>query len=155
PVRVTVIDRQNHHLFQPLLYQVATAVLDPSSIAAPIRQLLRADNVEVLLGEATAVDPAKQLVLLKDGIVSFDYLIIATGATHSYFGKDEWAEFAPGLKTIDDALEIRRRVLVAFEAAERASDAAERKPWLTFVVIGGGATGVELAGALAEISRLS
>ena len=153
-VRVTVVDRQNHHLFQPLLYQVATAALSPSDIASPIRRILRGrKNVEVVLGEAAAIDLEAKRVVLTDGEVPFDYLIVATGATHSYFGHDEWAPFAPGLKTIDDALEIRRRVLFAFEAAEREVDAALRRAWLTFVIVGAGPTGVELAGALTEIAR--
>lgn len=153
-VRVTVVDRQNHHLFQPLLYQVATAALSPSDIASPIRRILRGrKNVEVVLGEAAAIDLESKRVVLTDGHVPFDYLIVATGATHSYFGHDEWAPFAPGLKTIDDALEIRRRVLFAFEAAEREVDAALRRAWLTFVIVGAGPTGVELAGALTEIAR--
>lgn len=154
PVRITIIDRHNYHLFQPLLYQVATAALNPSNIAMPIRSILRRqENVRVILGEAVAVDAARKVVRLADSEVAFDHLLIATGATHSYFGHDEWERVAPGLKTIDDALEIRRRVLVAFEAAERETDPERRKAWLTFVVIGGGPTGVELAGALSEIAR--
>ncbi len=154
PVRITLIDRQNHHLFQPLLYQVATAALNPSDIASPIRRILRHQrNVEVLLAEASAINLAAKQVVLTDGVIGYDYLIIATGATHSYFGHDEWACFAPGLKSIPDALEIRRRVLFAFEAAERDPDIERRHSWLTFVVVGGGPTGVELAGALAEIAR--
>jgi NADH dehydrogenase len=152
---VTVVDRHNYHLFQPLLYQVATAALNPSDIAAPIRGILRRQkNVRVILGEATAVDPGAKRVQLEDGTpLAYDHLVIATGATHSYFGHPEWERFAPGLKTIDDALEIRRRVLLAFEAAERESDPERQKVWLTFVVIGAGPTGVELAGALSEIAR--
>jgi len=154
PVRLTLVDRRNHHLFQPLLYQVATAALNPSDIAVPIRRVLRRqENATVLLGEATAVDLAARKVILADGEVPYDYLVVATGATHSYFGHDDWARFAPGLKTIEDALEMRRRILLAFEAAERETDPARRSAWLTFVVIGGGPTGVELAGALAEIAR--
>lgn len=155
PVQVTLLDRQNHHLFQPLLYQVATAALNPSDIAQPIRRVLRKQaNAEVLLGEAETVDLEQKRVLLRDGAsVSYDRLILATGATHSYFGHPEWEASAPGLKTLDDALEIRRRVLVAFEAAERERDPALRSALLTFVVIGAGPTGVEMAGALAEISR--
>ena len=155
PADVTVIDRHNYHLFQPLLYQVATAALNPSDIAAPIRGILRRQkNVEVLLGEATSIDPAQKRVQLADGgEVPYDLLVVATGATHSYFGHPEWERDAPGLKTIDDALEIRRRVLTAFEAAERETDPEKQKALLTFVVIGGGPTGVELAGALSEIAR--
>lgn len=153
-VRVTLIDRQNHHLFQPLLYQVATAALNPSDIASPIRRILRnQSNVEVLLAEARSFDLDARTVILADGTVPFDYLIVATGATHSYFGHDEWSAVAPGLKSIEDALDIRRRVLYAFEAAEREADPERRSAWLTFVVIGGGPTGVELAGALSEIAR--
>jgi NADH dehydrogenase len=151
-VHVTIVDRRNHHLFQPLLYQVATAALNPADIAAPIRSVFRgARNVSVLLAEATGVDVAAKKLLLADGALPYDYLILATGATHAYFGHDEWAPFAPSLKTIEDALDIRRRVLLAYEMAER--DPEHRREWLTFVIIGGGPTGVELAGALAEISR--
>jgi NADH dehydrogenase len=154
PVEVTLVDRRNYHLFQPLLYQVATAVLNPSDIAAPIRSVLRRQkNATVLLAEATRVDVAAKKVVLRDGELPYDYLIVATGATHSYFGHDEWEKDAPGLKTIDDALDIRRRVLYAFEAAEREPDAERRRAWLTFVVVGAGATGVEVAGALAEVAR--
>jgi NADH dehydrogenase len=154
PVRVTLIDRRNHHLFQPLLYQVATAALNPSDIAAPIRRVVRdQENIEVLLAEATAVDVEGRRVVLADGELAYDRLIVATGASHAYFGHDEWARFAPGLKTVEDALEIRRRVLYAFEAAEREPDAALQQAWLTFVIVGAGPTGVELAGALAEIAR--
>jgi NADH:quinone reductase (non-electrogenic) len=154
PVQVTVVDRRNHHLFQPLLYQVATATLNPSDIATPIRRVLRhQDNAEVVLGEAVAVDVRGRRVLLRDGEIGYDFLIVATGATHAYFGHDEWERHAPGLKTVEHAIEIRRRVLLAYEAAERDDDAERRKDWLTFVVVGGGPTGVELAGALAEIAR--
>ncbi|KFE67691.1 NADH dehydrogenase [Hyalangium minutum] len=153
PVRVTVVDRHNHHLFQPLLYQVATATLSPSDIASPLRGILGRYGISVLLAEATGIDVASKKVLLADGELSYDFLIVATGATHSYFGHDEWARFAPGLKTIEDAVEIRRQVLLAFEQAEREPDAARRRELLTFVIVGGGATGVELAGALSEISR--
>lgn len=154
PVEVTVIDRRNHHLFQPLLYQVATAALSPGDIAYPIRAILsRQKNTRVLLAEANAIDAKKRKVMLKDGEVEYDYLIIATGASHAYFGHDEWEQAAPGLKTLEDALEIRRRILYAFEQAEREPDANRRKALLTFVVVGGGPTGVELAGAIAEISR--
>jgi NADH dehydrogenase len=156
PVRVTLLDRRNHHVFQPLLYQVATAALSPGDIASPIRWILRRQpNIEVLLADVRHVDPARRTVVLTDGEMGYDYLILATGATHAYFGRDEWRDVAPGLKTLEDALEIRRRVLLAFERAERESDPAKRKSLLTFVVIGGGPTGVELAGALAEISRQS
>lgn len=153
-LRVTLVDRRNHHLFQPLLYQVATASLNPSSIAYPVRRIFRHQpNVTVLMAEARAVDAARKQVLLDDGALEYDDLVIATGATHSYFGKDQWAPFAPGLKSIEDALDMRRRIFTAFEEAEREEDPARRDAWLTFVVIGGGPTGVELAGALAEISR--
>jgi len=154
PVRVTLIDRRNHHLFQPLLYQVATAALNPSDIAVPIRRILRRQqNVEVLLAEALSIDLSTRVVTLDQGAVSYDYLIVATGARHSYFGHDEWAPFAPGLKSIGDALEIRRRVLSAFELAEREEDPARREAWLTFVVVGAGPTGVELSGALCEVAQ--
>jgi NADH dehydrogenase len=153
PVRVTVIDRKNHHLFQPLLYQVATAALNPSDIAAPIRGLLGRRGVRVLLADVERVDVPRKQVILEDGEVAYDYLIVATGATHSYFGHNEWAQHAPGLKTLEDALDIRGRVLAAFETAERVEDGALRQELLTFALIGGGATGVEMAGALAEISR--
>jgi len=154
-VDITLIDRRNHHLFQPLLYQVATAVLNPSDIAAPIRRIVRGKNVTVLLGDVVGVDLATKTVRLEHGALVYDFLVIATGAAHSYFGHGQWAEHAPGLKSIEDALEIRKRILFAFEAAERETDAALRKQWLTFVVVGGGPTGVELAGALAEIARKS
>jgi len=154
PVRVTVVDRRNHHLFQPLLYQVATAGLSPADIASPIRRILwRQSNVEVLLAEAVAVDLATRRLRLVDDEIEYDRLILAPGATHSYFGHDEWSGHAPGLKTLEDALEIRRRILLAFEEAERESVAEERRRRLTFVVIGGGPTGVEMAGALAEVAR--
>jgi NADH dehydrogenase len=155
PVRVTVIDRRNFHLFQPLLYQVATASLSPADIASPIRTVLRTQsNAQVWMGEVVDVDVAAREVKLDDGVTAhYDYLILATGATHAYFGHDEWAEHAPGLKTVDDATEIRRRFLLAFEAAEREADAAARQRLLTFVIVGGGPTGVELAGAMAEIAR--
>lgn len=154
PVQVTVIDRRNHHLFQPLLYQVATAALDPSEIASPIRSILRSSNTNVLLAEVVGVDAPGKRVLLADGEVAYDHLIVATGATHSYFGHDEWEKVAPGLKTVEDALDIRRRVLLAFEAAERATDPQLRRELMTFVLVGGGPTGVELAGALGEISHM-
>lgn len=155
PVRVTMVDRQNHHLFQPLLYQVATATLSPSEIAAPLRAVVGPHQVAVVLAEVTGVDTASKRVLLSDGELTYDYLIIATGATHSYFGNDAWAQFAPGLKSIEDAVEIRRRILVAFELAERETDPEIRRSLLNFVIIGAGPTGVELAGSLAEISRHS
>ena len=155
-VHVTLVDRRNHHVFQPLLYQVAMAALSPGDIASPIRWILRRQrNLHVLLAEAVRVDVAARRVVLADGELSYDYLIVATGATHAYFGNDEWRRLAPGLKTLEDALEIRRRVLLAFERAERELDDARRPRLLTFVVIGGGPTGVEMAGALAEMSRQS
>jgi NADH dehydrogenase len=154
PAQVVLIDRRNYHLFQPLLYQVATAALNTADIAEPIRRVLRRHkNTRVLLAEATSVDVDRRCVSLVDGTLSYDYVIVATGATHSYYGHDEYARVAPGLKSIEDAIEIRRRVLLAYEAAERAADPAVRLACLTFVVVGGGPTGVELAGALAEISR--
>jgi NADH dehydrogenase len=154
PVRVTLVDRRNHHLFQPLLYQVATAALAAPDVAAPIRKVLRRQtNATVLLAEARAIDVERRRVVLADGELAYDQLIVATGSTHAYFGHDEWARFAPGLKGLEDALEIRRRLLVAFETAEREADPAARKPWLTFVVIGAGPTGVELAGAMREIAQ--
>jgi len=154
-VDVILIDRRNHHLFSPLLYQVATAGLSPGDIASPIRWILRRQrNLKVWLGEATAIDPAARVVRLADGDeVPYDALIVAVGSQPSYFGHDEWARYAPALKTLDDALEIRRQVLLAFERAERERDRAAQRRLLTFVVVGGGPTGVELAGALAEISR--
>jgi NADH dehydrogenase len=156
PVQVTVVDRRNHHVFQPLLYQVAMAALSPGDIASPIRWILRRQkNAEVLLAEAVGVDLEGNRLLLADGVLDYDFLVVASGAAHAYFGHDEWRRVAPGLKTLEDALEIRRRVLLAFEKAEREVDAAKRAALLTFVVIGGGPTGVEMAGALAEISRLS
>ncbi len=155
PVQVTVVDRRNHHLFQPLLYQVATAALNPADISAPIRSILRSqENADVALGEVAGVDAGTRSLLLADGgAVTYDVLILATGATHSYFGRDDWAPLAPGLKTVEDALEIRRRVLTAFEWAEREPDPERRRALLTFVIVGGGPTGVELAGALSEIAR--
>jgi NADH:ubiquinone reductase (H+-translocating) len=155
PVRVTVIDRHNHHLFQPLLYQVATATLSPGDIASPIRWILRhARNTRVLLGDVRALDLAGRRVLLEDGsFIDYDYLIVATGTSHTYFGHDDWAEHAPGLKTLEDALAIRRRILIAFELAERETDRVRQQHLLTFVLVGGGPTGVELAGTLAEIAR--
>jgi NADH dehydrogenase len=154
PVDITLIDRSNHHLFQPLLYQVATAGLAAPSIAAPLRHILRGqDNVTVLMGEVQRIDADSRRVLLADVPIDYDYLLVASGATHAYFGRDHWAAHAPGLKTLDDAFVIRRRVLSAFERAEGASGDDERDAWLTFAVIGAGPTGVELAGTLAEIAR--
>lgn len=154
-VTVTIVDRRNHHLFQPLLYQVATAALNPGDIAYPIRSVLRHQaNARTLLASADSIDLSLRKIVLADGELNYDFLIIATGATHSYFGKD-WEKWAPGLKTIEDALEIRRRVLSAFEAAERELDPEKQRQLLTFVVVGGGPTGVELAGSLSEIGRLT
>lgn len=154
PVAVTLIDRANFHLFQPLLYQVATAALSPGDIASPVRQLFRdSSNIRVLLGTVTGIDTGLQQVRADGQEIPYDYLVLATGATHSYFGKDAWAPFAPGLKRVEDALEIRRRILTAFERAEAAADDAERAALLTFLVVGGGPTGVELAGAIAELAR--
>ncbi len=153
-VQITVIDRKNYHTFQPLLYQVATAGLSPGEIAAPIRSILRSHrNIEVLMAEVTGFDLTRRTVETPDAEIPYDYLIVAAGASHAYFGHDEWEPYAPGLKTIEDALEIRRRVLLAFELAERHTAAGEAAPPLNFVVVGGGPTGVELAGTLAEISR--
>jgi len=154
PVRVTILDRRNHHLFQPLLYQVATGGLSAGEIAYPIRAVLRKQgNAEVLLAEAAAVDLAGKRLQLADGELSYDYLILATGARHAYFGHEEWAPLAPGLKDVEDALDIRRRIFLAFERAERMPREAERKALLTFAIVGGGPTGVELAGAIADIAR--
>ena len=154
PVRVTLLDRRNHHLFQPLLYQVAAAALNPSDIATPLRSILRkAANVTVLLAEVESVDLANRRLVLDRDEMGYDALILAAGASHSYFGHDDWETSAPGLKTLEDALEIRRRVLLAYETAEREHDGAEQRALLTSVVVGGGPTGVELAGALGEISR--
>jgi len=153
-VHVTLIDRRNHHTFQPLLYQVATAGISPGEIAAPIRWIMRGrQNVEVLLGEVEDLDLSRRLVKLSDEDIPYDYLVVAAGASHAYFGHDDWEPYAPGLKSIEDALEIRRRVLLAFELAERQAVAGEGHVPLNFVVVGGGPTGVELAGTLAEISR--
>jgi len=155
PVNVILIDRENHHLFQPLLYQVATAGLSSPDIAAPLRHILRRQkNVEVRLASVTRVEPAARRVWLDDGnAVDYDTLLLASGATHTYFGHDEWAKNAPGLKTLDDALLLRRRLLLAFERAEVETDPARRDAWLSFAIVGGGPTGVELAGTLAEIAR--
>lgn len=153
-VEVTIVDARNHHLFQPLLYQVATAALNPSDIATPIRAIFRRqENVRVRLDHVERIDTLNKKLLMRDGTIEFDYLIVATGATHSYFGNDAWASHAPGLKTIEDALEIRKRVLLAYENAEKAATVEDRRRWLTFVVIGAGPTGVEMAGSLAEIAR--
>jgi NADH dehydrogenase len=153
-VEITIVDRANHHLFQPLLYQVAMAGLSPADIAAPIRSILRNQkNVTVLLDEATDVDFNNQTVELRDSKLKYDYLVLATGGRTSYFGHDEWETFAPGLKDLDDAVEIRRRVLLAFEEAEKETDPERRRALMTFVVVGGGPTGVELAGAIAELAR--
>jgi len=154
PVRITVVDRRNHHLFQPLLYQVATAALSPADIAYPIRAILRRQkNATVLLADAVSVDRSARELVLSDGRLGFDYLVLATGVRHAYFGHDSWEKSAPGLKSLEDALEIRRRILLAFERAERETNAERRRALLTFVIVGGGPTGVELAGAIAEISR--
>jgi NADH dehydrogenase len=155
PVRVTLVDRRNHHLFQPMLYQVATAALNPSDIAAPIRSVLRDQaNTEVVLGEVASVNTTGRIVALADGSeIHYDYLIVATGARHSYFGHHEWEPLAPGLKSLEDAVEIRQRVLLAFERAEREPDPVRRHAYLTFVIVGGGPTGVETAGAVAELRR--
>ncbi|HKG29099.1 MAG TPA: NAD(P)/FAD-dependent oxidoreductase, partial [Thermomicrobiales bacterium] len=158
PLQVTLVDRRNHHLFQPLLYQVATAALSPADIAQPIRSVLRGQsNVDVVLAEVDAMDvTAKEIVLGENmGRLPYDYLILAAGAHHAYFGHDEWEPNAPGLKTLEDALDIRRRILTSFEEADREPDLARRKALMTFVVVGGGPTGVEMAGAIAEIARFS
>lgn len=155
PVRVTLIDAQNYHLFQPLLYQVATATLSPADIATPIRSTLRDQaNADVLLGEVAGIDRTRRVVTLGDGReIAFDYLVVATGARHAYFGHDDWEAVAPGLKKIDDATEIRRRILLAFERAETETDEARRRALLTFIIIGGGPTGVEMAGAIIELAK--
>jgi NADH:quinone reductase (non-electrogenic) len=155
-VDVTVVDRQNHHCFQPLLYQVATAALSPADVAWPIRHILRKQmNATVLMAEVRAIDTDKRVVQADSVSIPYDYLVLATGATHSYFGHDEWAELAPGLKRIEDATRIRRRILIAFERAEFATDEAERRRLLTFAIVGGGPTGVEMAGAISEVARQS
>src|ERR1700704_5201715 len=154
PVELTVIDRRNFHLFQPLLYQVATGALSPGEITSPLRVVLRrSQNTEVLLGEMIDLDAVGRRVILTDGEVRYDSLIVATGSSHHYFGNDQWAKFAPALKTIEDATEIRSRILLAFERAEREADKAAHCAWLTFVVVGAGPTGVEVAGALGEIAN--
>src|SRR5216684_3103581 len=151
---VTVIDRRNYHLFQPLLYQVATAGLSPAQIASPIRAILRkAANVRVMLGKVSGVDKRRRTVTVEEREIPYDYLVLATGARHAYFGRDEWEGVAPGLKKIEDATDIRRKILIAFERAETSDDPAERRRLLNFVIIGAGATGVELAGAIAELGR--
>jgi NADH dehydrogenase len=156
-VHITLVDQRNHHLFQPLLYQVGTATLATSEIAWPIRQLLRKrKEITTLLGRVSGVDADKRQVLLDDGgTLAYDTLVLATGARHAYFGHDEWEPYAPGLKTLEDATSIRRRILLAFEHAERETDEARRRAWLTFVIIGGGATGVELAGAISELAHVT
>jgi NADH:ubiquinone reductase (H+-translocating) len=154
PVQVTLIDRCNYHLFQPLLYQVATGSLSPANISAPLRTILKKHrNTQVLLGEATGIDAANRRVILSDGAVGYDTLIVATGSSHQYFGHHEWEQWAPGLKTIEDATDMRRRILLAFETAERETDPEKVRMLMTFVIVGGGPTGVELAGALAEIAN--
>ncbi len=154
PVDVTLIDRCNYHLFQPLLYQVATGALSPANIASPLRNIVRNQrNAQVLLGEAVGLDAANRRLILSDGTAHYDTLIVAAGASHQYFGHDEWEEFAPGLKTIEDATHMRRRILLAFEAAERERDPEKLRAWMTFVIAGAGPTGVELAGALGEIAN--
>lgn len=154
PVNISLIDRRNYHLFQPLLYQVATAALNPSDIAKPIRSIVRHQkNIDVILDKALSIDLKTQIVLMREGQMQYDYLILATGATHSYFGHDEWESLAPGLKTIDEALNIRNHIFWAFEEAEKELDPKRKRSLMTFVIVGGGPTGVELAGSLAEISR--
>jgi NADH:ubiquinone reductase (H+-translocating) len=154
PVEVTLIDRCNYHLFQPLLYQVATGSLSPANVAGPLRQILhKQQNTKVLLGEAVSIDTANRQVILSDGKVPYDTLIVATGSSHQYFGHDEWEEFAPGLKNLNDATAMRGRILLAFEAAERETDPEKLKAWMTFVIVGAGPTGAELAGALGEIAH--
>src|SRR5262252_6020904 len=154
PVEVTVIDRHNHHCFQPLLYQVATAALSPADIAWPIRHILRPQrNTTVLMEDVQAINTAKKCLHTQFGVVPYDYLVIATGAMHSYFGHDDWSEYAPGLKRIEDATRIRRSILIAFEQAEVIQDQDEQRRLLTFVIVGGGATGVEMAGAIADVAR--
>lgn len=154
PVKISVIDRANHHLFQPLLYQVATATLSPAAIASPIRSVLRdQENVEVILAEVTGIDRQRKLVLAGERSFPYDYLVVATGARHSYFGHDDWETFAPGLKAIPDATAIRQKILIAFEKAEMETDPERRQDWLRFILVGGGPTGVEMAGAIAELAH--
>jgi NADH dehydrogenase len=156
PAHVTVIDERNYHLFQPLLYQVATAGLSPADIAAPIRGILsRQRNARVLLGRVLGIDTARRVVALRDRAIAYDALVVATGARHAYFGHEEWAAFAPGLKNIDDATKLRRKILTALERAEQETDAAAQRRFMTFVVVGGGATGVEMAGAIAELVKVA
>ncbi|MEH2117393.1 NAD(P)/FAD-dependent oxidoreductase [Nostoc sp.] len=153
-VNVTLIDKRNFHLFQPLLYQVATGALSPADISSPLRSVLsKSKNTKVLLGEVNNIDPEAKQVTVGDEAIAYDTLIVATGAKHSYFGKDNWEEFAPGLKTVEDAIEMRSRIFTAFEAAEKETDPEKRRAWLTFVIVGGGPTGVELAGAIAELAN--
>jgi NADH dehydrogenase len=153
PVHVTLVDKRNFHLFQPLLYQVATGTLSPADISSPLRSVVnRNKNTKVLMGEVVDIDPEQQKVILKNGELNYDSLIVATGVSHFYFGNEEWASVAPGLKTVEDALDIRRRIFVAFEAAEKETDPEKRRAMLTFVIVGGGPTGVELAGAIAELA---
>lgn len=153
PVSVTLIDKRNFHLFQPLLYQVATGTVSPADISSPLRSILaRNKNTQVLMEEVTDVDPQQQIVITKGGDVPYDTLLVATGVSHHYFGNEQWKDTAPGLKTIEDALDIRRRIFIAFEAAEKETDLEKRRAWLTFVIVGGGPTGVELAGAIAELA---
>ncbi|MDX2215377.1 MAG: NAD(P)/FAD-dependent oxidoreductase [Oculatellaceae cyanobacterium bins.114] len=153
PVDVTLIDKRNFHLFQPLLYQVATGTVSPADISSPLRAILsRHKNTQVLMEEVVDIDPTQQQVVVKGKTVPYDTLIVATGVSHHYFGNDQWKETAPGLKTVEDALEMRRRIFMAFEAAEKETDAEKRRAWLTFVIVGGGPTGVELAGAIAELA---
>ena len=154
PVDVTLIDRCNYHLFQPLLYQVATGSLSPANISGPLRQVLKRNkNTMVLLGEAIDLDAPNHRVILSDGVIGYDTLVVATGSSHQYFGHDEWEQFAPGLKTIEDATEMRSRILLAFEAAEREENPEKLKEWMTFVIVGAGPTGAELACALGEIAN--
>src|SRR5271169_1257491 len=154
PVDVTLLDRCNYHLFQPLLYQVATGALSPANIAAPLRVVLKNQkNTKVLLAEATHIDVANRRLILSDGSIDYDTLVVATGSSHQYFGHDQWEQFAPGLKTIEDATDMRRRILLAFEAAERERDPEKLRAWMTFVIVGAGPTGVELAGTLGEIAN--
>jgi NADH:ubiquinone reductase (H+-translocating) len=153
PVKVTLIDKRNFHLFQPLLYQVATGGLSPAEISSPLRSILnKQQNTTVLMGEVQNVDPQQQKIFLNKGEINYDTLIVATGVSHHYFGNEQWAPTAPGLKTVEDALEMRRRIFMAFEAAEKEHDAEKRRAWLTFVIVGGGPTGVELAGAISELA---
>jgi NADH:quinone reductase (non-electrogenic) len=154
PVQVTLIDRRNYHLFQPLLYQVATGSLSPANIASPLRTILKQHkNTRVLLAAATGIDVANRRVILSDGAIEYDTLVVATGSSHQYFGHDEWEQYAPGLKTVEDATDMRRRILLAFETAERETDPEKLRALMTFVIVGGGPTGAELAGALAEIAN--